>query len=159
MHGSKDVRYASVAGAFRGLSAHERLATDAPRLRPGHQGAAVRCGRERELRPRVAARSVEHVELGRLLGEAPAKHLTREVGWSSGRGLALNVGGFCQTREQALQAVCAGKKRFELHGAVAARAEPIDIEATLEELMPRTPSAAAWTVGFLGLSLVVVGWM
>jgi hypothetical protein len=47
--------------------------------------------------------SVEHVELRRMLAEATAQDLAREIGWPSGRGLALNVGRFSQSREQALQ--------------------------------------------------------
>ena len=157
--GSKDVRYASAAGAFRGLWAHDWLATGAPRLVAGNQGAAVRCGSEHEPRPRVLTGSVEHVELRRMLGEALAQNSAREIRWTSGGGLALNVGRFSQTREQALQAFSARDQRLELHGAVAARAEQVDVEAALEQLGPWTPSAAAWAVGRFGSSLGAVGWL
>ena len=95
----------------------------------------------------------------RMLAEATAKYLTREIRWTSGRGLAVNVGGISQFREQALQAFCARDKRLELHGAVAARAEEFDVEATLEKLGPRMPSAAAWAVGRSEFALRVAGWM
>ena len=107
----------------------------------------------------MSRRSIEHVELGPVLGEALSQYLAREIGRPTGRSLGLNVGRFCQTRKQALQAFSAGEKGLELHGAVAARAKPIDIEAAFQELEARPPSAAARTVGRSGFVHVVAGWM
>jgi hypothetical protein len=111
--GSKDERDASVAGKWRGVSAlggaHQRAAEQTK----AQLSAAVRSMNTDHW---CVLGLVEHVELRGMLGEAPAKYLTREIGWPSGRGLGLNVGGLSQTQEQALQVFSAREKRLSFMG-------------------------------------------